>query len=133
MECFIPLVIPLVIIGVGVGFYLHDQYKKGRSLAEKYTGLIDRLAHNPIDRETHDALFQLFYPYSNRAALRLHDITINGMYSIALENLRRNPRNSDAKVFALNMGRLFYSSTNDGTPTLIDEQAIANDIAAHSD
>ncbi|AGY57112.1 hypothetical protein GKIL_0866 [Gloeobacter kilaueensis JS1] len=55
------------------------------------------------------------------------------VYKAALRILERHPESTEARVFALEVGRFYYSyDRKGGVPTVYDEAAIANDIAARS-
>jgi hypothetical protein len=117
----------------GVIVYQRYLYVKGRALKAQYDTLSDDLYRNPTNPATYDTLVALFSTLTNRYALEKHGVTIDRLYAAALENLRLNPQISHAKVFALDIGRRFYSSKRNGkTLTTYDELALANDIAARS-
>lgn len=95
---------------------------------QKPLTLLDRLLKNGKDDEQSVASFQrLAGPLLALSSPR----EVQWLYARALENVRERKGAPSSKALALFIGRHSYSATRpDRAPTLYDEQAIANDIAA---
>lgn len=102
--------------------------------------LLGQLDSNSRRGKIHTIVFPLLklFPESEIARNRSFNFSVgcasstnipSELYRVALEILEENPEMSELKVYALEVGRWYYSSQRpDRKPTIYDEQAIQNDI-----
>ncbi len=97
-------------------------YRQSQIDFEKLLGLFDELKASPISVPIQNQIYDLVarYPLFGKDS-----------YQISLEMIGVSKGDPVAKQFALKIGRQYLGSLREtGQPTVYDEQAIQNDIAA---
>ena len=101
---------------------LREEQQRQRAISRRWDGIVAKLLENPSSKQ--DLEDALVFVNSHRGYLDVG-------YRMALDLVALSAGARQTKVFALKVGRQYYSQNREGrVPTIYDEAAIENDIQA---
>ena len=119
------IVVILMVIGVILALRYHLLSEKDKSV-KKARRILQNRYLDSVENNDSRLIQAAGTDLANSELANSQDLEM--LYLDALRFVRDDPT---AKLYAMRIGRIKYGSANpDGKPTLVDEQAIQNDIAA---